>query len=51
MSSKRSQLPLARVTEQQRRLAELRAAKHPYAAARDQRRLPGHGARSQRGMR
>lgn len=51
MSSKRSQLPLSRVTEQQRRLAEMRAAKHQHAGAGNARRLPGHGARSQRGGR
>ena len=51
MQSKRSQLPLSRVTEQQRRLAEMRAAKNRHAAAGNAKRLPGHGARSHRGQR
>ena len=49
MSSKRAELPLARVTEQQRRLSEMAARKHQFNAVRDSRRLPGHGARSQKG--
>ena len=49
MSSKRKQLPLARVTEQQRRLSEMTARKHQFNAAQNMRRLPGHGARSQSG--
>ena len=49
MPSKRSQLPLTRVTEQQRRLAELRASRTAHAAPGNAKRLPGHGARSQKG--
>ena len=49
MSSKRPQLPLSRVTEQQRRLAEMRAGKHAHSGGSTAKRLPGHGARSQKG--
>ena len=49
MPSKRSQLPLTRVTEQQRRLAEMRAGRNHHVAPGNVKRLPGHGARSQKG--
>jgi hypothetical protein len=49
MSSKRQQLPLAKVNEQQRRLTEMAARKHQHNAMRDSRRMPGHGPRGQKG--
>ena len=49
MSAKRPQLPLTRVTEQQRRLAEMRASRTGHAGTSNAKRLPGHGARSQKG--
>ena len=49
MTPKRPQVPLSRVTEQQRRLSEMRAGKHSHLGAGTAKRLPGHGARSQKG--
>jgi hypothetical protein len=49
MSSKRQQLPLAKLNDQQRRFFEATARKHQHTAARDSRRMPGHGPRGQKG--
>jgi hypothetical protein len=49
MTPKRPQVPLARVAEQQRRLAEMRAGRHGTSSVPNAKRLPGHGARSQKG--
>ena len=49
MSNKKPQSPQDKRDEQQRRLAEMRAGKQKQTAALNARRLPGHGARSQKG--
>jgi len=49
MSSKKPQSPQEKRDEQQRRLAELRASKQKHGAPPNAKRLPGHGARSQKG--